>query len=104
MQSWVLGYGFKHIYMRRACLDHPFPDEHFGEDYKFMLGLKDAGLYVATFRDREGVVLHTQHGSNLSNSHASRVMSIAELEATPLAETPGFKKLTAECFHQSGPS
>mmetsp|Transcript_131793 Transcript_131793/g.421876 ORF Transcript_131793/g.421876 Transcript_131793/m.421876 type:complete len:465 (+) Transcript_131793:102-1496(+) len=91
-ESWVLGYGFSHMYLRKACLASPFPHEHFAEDYKFMLALQRAlgsrGVY--THCDEEGIVLHMQQGTNLSTSHACDELQLSQLRRMPIAELSTF--------------
>ncbi|CAE7937971.1 unnamed protein product, partial [Symbiodinium sp. KB8] len=41
-ESWILGYGFSYVYRRAAALRRPFQHEHFGEDYQFLVSLRDA--------------------------------------------------------------
>lgn len=105
-EGWVLGYGFSHCYTRQACLTRPFPHEHFAEDYRFMLGLRDAptGRGVHTRRDDEGIVLHMQHGTNLSNSHARWEVPLQRVRAMPVAQLPGFDALVAELLAHAGPA
>lgn len=94
-ESWVLGYGFSHCYSREACLAKPFPHVHFAEDYTFMLGLRErsGGRGVRTHRDDEGILLHMQHGANLSNTHAKKEVSPEKLSQMPVAELSGFEGL-----------
>lgn len=102
-ESWLLGYGFSHVYRRRACLAHPFPHVHFAEDYRFLLALQRAyggAEAVRLYRDVEGIVLHVQHGGNLSNSHGRCEVAPALLWSMPVGQASGLGRLL--CTSQGG--
>ncbi|CAE7730956.1 unnamed protein product [Symbiodinium microadriaticum] len=91
-ESWILGYGFSYVYRRAAALRRPFQHEHFGEDYQFLVSLRDApgGRGIRTVHDEQGLVLHMQQGLNLSNSHAHHELDAAGLARLAVAKLPGF--------------
>lgn len=90
--EWAYGYGFSYLYRRDACLEVPFPDVlYFAEDTHFLKDIqRDGRRKVWLRRDDAGLVLHMQHGGNLSNSHAHREVALDEMQCTPLARAPGF--------------
>lgn len=90
--DWVYGYGFSYVYRRDVCVEVPFPDGcHFAEDTDFLWRVQNSGQRsVRLRRDDTGLVLHMQHGDNLSNTHAHREVSLAEMQRSPLSRTPGF--------------
>jgi glycosyltransferase involved in cell wall biosynthesis len=70
MERYRWGYGFTHVF-RKSLLEHTqFPQIDFGYDYEFVNLIKSKGARLITIPDREGLVVHMIHGTNLSTSFA----------------------------------
>jgi len=71
--QWLYGWGFSYVFSRRVALEHPYPDQNFGEDYVFFCSLRDAKRWkVALHYDDVGICLHTLHLDSTSKSWAHR--------------------------------
>jgi len=90
MYGWLWGYGFSYIHHLQPALDRGilYPDQNMAEDitfvkaWKSMLGEKSACLLF----DKAGIVLHTIHGRNTSNSFALKEVPREEVLDTDFAD------------------
>ena len=78
------GYGFSFAFDRDAALECPFPPTFLGEDYDFIMLLRDRGYTMAAFSDDpdSSIVLHVLHNNNSSVVAKHRTFDLADLDAS----------------------
>lgn len=88
--GWLWGYGFSYLHRLQPALDNKihYPDQNMSEDITFIGSFKNQfGEKSATLLyDRAGIVLHTIHGRNTSNSFALREVPREEVLDTDFAD------------------
>jgi glycosyltransferase involved in cell wall biosynthesis len=60
------GFGFSYLYRKSIFETFSFEETDFGEDYKLVQQIRQAGCQLATWRDEQGLVLHVIHELNIS--------------------------------------
>jgi len=90
IDGWLWGYGFSYVHKLQPALDRKinYPDQNMEEDILYIRAWKDAfgDACAALFYDSVGIVLHTLHGRNTSNSFALREVPRDEALDTDFAD------------------
>jgi len=94
IQLGLYGFGFNLFYLRSVALEMPFPDEDVGEDYDWCMKLlKTYGKRaVILLPEDDGIVLHVEHGDNVTDSKPFifRDISLSEIKNLHVSKSPGF--------------
>eukprot|EP00930_Biecheleria_cincta_P072724 TRINITY_DN60080_c0_g1_i1.p1 TRINITY_DN60080_c0_g1~~TRINITY_DN60080_c0_g1_i1.p1 ORF type:complete len:382 (+),score=63.05 TRINITY_DN60080_c0_g1_i1:46-1191(+) len=94
IQIGLYGFGFSLVYLRAVALEMPFPDEDVGEDYDWCLKLlKIHGKRaVILIPEDDGLVLHVEHGENVTDCKPFifRDIPMSEVKNLHVSKSPGF--------------
>lgn len=84
----VWGYGFSYVHLRQPALANPYPSISFGEDYDFMLALREAlgASSIGLLSDTRGLCLHMMHGGNTADSAKHRKVTAQEMRHLAVAK------------------
>lgn len=93
IQGWLWGYGFSYLHKLQPALDNKidYRDQNMEEDIHYINFWKETfgKEQVVLHDDTIGIVSHTLHGRNTSNSFALREVPREEMWDTDVAELPG---------------
>lgn len=94
VQIGLYGFGFTLFYLRSVALEIPFPDEDVGEDFDWCrMLLKTYGARgVILIPEDDGLVLHVEHGENVTDSKPFifRDIPMSEVNNLHVSRSPGF--------------
>uniref|UniRef100_A0A7S4RP64 Glycosyltransferase 2-like domain-containing protein n=1 Tax=Alexandrium monilatum TaxID=311494 RepID=A0A7S4RP64_9DINO len=93
IDGWLWGYGFSYLHKLQPALDKKirYPDQNMEEDIIYIRAWKEGfgDQCAALHFDGTGIVCHTLHGRNTSNSFALREVPREEMWDTDVAELWG---------------